>query len=122
MASDNMSGRNMLEKFRQWRLTGLGRAIEEGARQMGAKEMRFRIMNYNILAPVYADNHRHLYPDTEDSLLDWSYRWPLLQTEITSHQPDIVTLQEAQFLAGGPVRRENNIVSNDLVPWFTKVR
>ncbi len=89
---------------------------------MGAKEMRFRIMNYNILAPVYADNHRHLYPDTEDSLLDWSYRWPLLQTEITSHQPDIVTLQEAQFLAGGPVRRENNIVSNDLVPWFTKVR
>ena len=76
MESVDMSGRNILDKFRQWRLTGLGRAIEEGARQVGAKEMRFRIMNYNILAPVYADQHRHLYTDTEDSLLDWGYRWP----------------------------------------------
>ena len=31
-------------------------------------------MNYNILAPVYADQHRHLYMETEDSELDWSFR------------------------------------------------
>ena len=29
---DNMV--NLLEKFRKWRLTGLGRALEEGTRQL----------------------------------------------------------------------------------------
>ena len=116
MESADMSGRNILDKFRRWRLTGLGRAIEEGARVLSAQEMRFRLMNYNILAPVYADQHRHLYMDTEDSLLDWGYRWRMLQTEISVHKPDIVTLQEVQF------SREENIFSDHLVPWFTKVR
>lgn len=109
-----MSSRNILDKFRRWRLTGLGKAIEEGRRHVGDKEMRFRIMNYNILAPVYLDQHRHLYMDTEDSLLDWGYRWSLLQREISCHKPDIVTLQEVQF------SREEDIFNNDLVPWFTK--
>ena len=115
MESDDMSGRNILEKFRRWRLTGLGRAIEEGTRQVGGKEMRFRVMNYNILAPVYADQHRHLYLDTEDRVLDWAHRWRGIQTEISVHRPDIVTLQEVQFSG------EENIYSDDLVPWFTKV-
>merc|ERR1719460_3538348 len=67
-------------------------------------------MNYNILAPVYLDQHRHLYMETEDSLLDWGYRWSLLQREISCHKPDIVTLQEVQF------SREEDIFNNDLVP------
>ena len=75
MSSMNM---NSLTKFRRWRLTGLGRAIEGGKRRrpMGDKdkEGRFRIMNYNILAPVYLEQHRHLYMDREDCLLDWGYR------------------------------------------------
>ena len=51
-------------------------------------------MNYNILAPVYARQHQYLY-DTKH--LDWSWRWPHLQREISHHQPDVICLQEVQF-------------------------
>ena len=73
MEAADMSSMNSLTKFRRWRLTGLGRAIEEGKGRRPRGD-RFRIMNYNILAPVYLDQHRHLYMNTEDCLLDWGYR------------------------------------------------
>ena len=53
-----------------------------------------RVMNYNILAPVYASQHQYLY-DTQH--LDWSWRWSQLQREISHHQPDVICLQEVQF-------------------------
>ena len=72
-------------------------------------DVQFRVMSYNILAPVFAERHRDLYTgDTRH--LEWDTRWRGIQEEITSHNPDIVTLQEVQFV--------DNIFKNDILPWF----
>jgi len=99
-----------VEIYRKWRLTGLGKAIEDGERQIRADGVRFKVMSYNILAPIYVEQQKHLYADVDESVLAWENRWRGIKSEITLHSPDIVTLQEAQFF--------RNLFNTDIKPWF----
>ncbi|KAK9810006.1 hypothetical protein WJX72_003259 [[Myrmecia] bisecta] len=52
------------------------------------------VVSYNILANKYARSGYHAY--CPDKYLDWSYRFPRIQSELLSHQPDIICLQEVE--------------------------
>ena len=102
---------NHLQKWRKWRLTGLGEDLRSGLRALKPSDTLVRVMNYNILAPVYASQHQYLYNPEH---LDWSWRWSQLQREISHHQPDILCLQEVQF---SPT---NNLLVADIKPALDK--
>ena len=104
-----METENLMERFRKWRATGLGRAVESGETEIRDGDTVFRIMSYNILAPVFAERHQHLYTGDPDQL-SWEVRWERIQQEILSLQPDIISLQEVQFL--------DNVFRNDVQPWL----
>jgi len=53
-----------------------------------------RLVTWNLLAPVYS--HPKKYPWSSADYLDWSYRGPLIQSELTRMDADIVCLQEVQ--------------------------
>ena len=53
--------KDQLTRFRRWRHTGLGEALAEGGVQLREGDVQFRVMSYNLLAPVFAERHRHLY-------------------------------------------------------------
>ena len=88
-----MTGVNQIEKFRKWKLTGLGRAVSEAGGQVRPDQMKLRLMSYNILAPVYATQHQHLYVNTDPRWVDWGHRWRMIQRQVETYHPDIVTLQ-----------------------------
>jgi len=116
-----MTGVNKLEKFRKWKLTGLGRAVSEAGGQVRPDQMKLRLMSYNILAPVYAAQHQHLYVNTDPRWVDWGHRWRMIQHQVETYHPDIVTLQEVQF-TGFPVYNspDSNIFKCDIQPWFSQ--
>ena len=74
------------------------------------------MMNYNLLAPVYADRHHHLYTGTDPRYTDWAWRWSRVQQEVHSLQPQLVTLQEVQFSP------PDYIFTRDIKPGLEKVR
>ena len=103
-----------MAKFRNWTLTKLGHAVEAGIskpnpsldtrykeeltlkhRLKTSELFRLRVLSYNVLAPVYAEQHRHLYRGTQEHHLSWAERWRRLRAEVAALQPDLVTLQES---------------------------
>jgi len=109
----SMKNNDRLEMYRKWRLTGLGKAIEDGKRQIRADGVRFKVMSYNILAPIYVEQQKHLYADVDESILAWENRWNGIKAEVLLHSPDIVTLQEVQFF--------RDVFIKDIRPWFEQL-
>ena len=107
-----MMDEDLLSTFRKWRHTGLGEAVMEGSVNPRQGQGQFRVMSYNLLAPVFADRHLHLYTG-DPGQLEWDTRWQRIQEEVASYKPSIVTLQEVQFV--------DNIFRKDILPWFTQV-
>lgn len=61
---------------------------------------RVRVVSYNILAQAYARTQtatRDMYPYCPASVLDYSYRQPLLGRELKRLDGDVVFLQECSF-------------------------
>jgi len=54
----------------------------------------FKVLNYNILAQIYAT--QQAYPYASLWSLQWSYRKTILLREILNHNADIICLQEVQ--------------------------
>jgi mRNA deadenylase 3'-5' endonuclease subunit Ccr4 len=57
----------------------------------GAEQRPFRVLTYNVLAPVYAFPMR--YPYCDEQHLDWDARSEGVLGVIVSHDADIICLQ-----------------------------
>lgn len=70
-----------------------------------------KIVSYNILAPIATEskNNRHLTECPSDCI-EWNYRFNLIKKEIKDIDPDIISLQEAQY----------KMVYQDILPYFNK--
>ena len=76
-------------------------------------DSRVRVLSYNLLAPVYAAQHQHLYTRSNPQCLDWSWRWKAIQAEVSLHKPHILTFQEVQF--------SNSLFITDIKPVLEQV-
>ncbi|XP_012707054.2 protein angel homolog 1 [Fundulus heteroclitus] len=56
----------------------------------------FTVMSYNILAQDLLESNQHLYAHCPLEVLQWSYRFSLLLSEIEKWAPDVLCLQEVQ--------------------------
>ncbi len=55
-------------------------------------KMSFSVLTYNILHPDWAKPDR--YPNVPSSILEWSYRLPLIIAKLRESKADIICLQE----------------------------
>ncbi|KAK3863556.1 hypothetical protein Pcinc_030706 [Petrolisthes cinctipes] len=100
--------RRRLEKMRRWDMTGLGQCMMAGL-NMKPTDTFFTVMCYNVLAQSLLQDNNNLYKSCDDEHLTWSYRWALLQHEISGINPDILMLQEVQA----------SHYHSHYLPWFT---
>ncbi|KAK4291528.1 hypothetical protein Pmani_035657 [Petrolisthes manimaculis] len=100
--------RRRLEKMRRWDMTGLGQCMMAGL-NMKPTDTFFTVMCYNVLAQSLLQDNSYLYRDCDDEHLTWSYRWALLQHEMSGINPDILMLQEVQA----------SHYHSHYLPWFT---
>lgn len=99
--------REKLQAIRKWELTGLGAEMVGLSKNIDGT--LFTLLSYNVLAQQLIKDNISLYQNCDSKILDWSYRWPLLQHEIQHLQPDIMTFQEV----------ESNHYHTYYFPWFT---
>ncbi|CAI2359500.1 unnamed protein product [Moneuplotes crassus] len=60
----------------------------------GVHNSRISLMSYNVLADSYLGHVD--YGDVDPCVLDWSYRYKLIQAEIEHLDPDIICMQELE--------------------------
>jgi mRNA deadenylase 3'-5' endonuclease subunit Ccr4 len=60
-----------------------------------APPTEFRILSWNLLAPMFAPKEKYKYSDP--ACLPWSYREPRILARLKAWNPDIICLQEMQL-------------------------
>jgi len=74
--------------------TPIGQQLNNSTTISYEKDLRLRVITYNILADSYATTEQYGYCPTW--ALEWSYRSQRIKKELLLHDPDIICLQEVE--------------------------
>ena len=95
ISNDVLRKQKQLKHMRKWETINYGRKYKKSSSSTD-NILKFTVMSYNVLAQKLLTDNMYLYKECESDHLEWDYRWPLLQYEISDIDPDIITLQEVQ--------------------------
>jgi hypothetical protein len=73
---------------------GLPAIIPKGSPLATINPNQFSIVSYNVLADVFVGSLTYAAPE----VVQWSYRWPLIEKVLSSCCADIICLQEVDAI------------------------
>ena len=84
-----------MNQIRRWCYTNLGGDLVSGTRVIFGDNVKFRLVNYNILSQ--SSLRRNLFKKKDSRILSWSYRLAALLRELDRLAPDVICMQEVEF-------------------------